>query len=96
LNAEVVDATDSINQSSNNGVSQNSADLTVEGTTKENNGTAVEDENCNDETNNDYIFWNCTKDDDSIHATTQKSDNDQENPITNATVPRHATPPPPH
>ncbi len=92
---EAVNAMDSIDVSSNNVVSQNSADLTVEKTTKENNGTAVEDADCNNETNNDNIFWSCTKDDDSIHTTTQKSDNDQENPITNATVPRCATQPPP-
>jgi hypothetical protein len=91
-NAEAVDATDSIDRLSNNSLSQNSADLTTERTTKENNGTAVKDADRNDETNNDIIFWSCTKDDDSIHTTTQKSDNDQENPITNATVPPRATP----
>ncbi len=95
-NAEAVDAMDSINGSSNNGVSQNLADLAAERTTKENNGTAVEDADRNNETNNDNIFWSCTKDNDSIHTPTQKSDNDQENPITNVTVPRCATPPPPH
>jgi hypothetical protein len=61
-NAEAVDATDSINGSSNNDISQNSADLTAERTTKENNGTAVKDADCNDETNDDNIFWSCRKD----------------------------------
>jgi hypothetical protein len=95
-NAKAVDAMDSINGSSNNGVSQNLADLTAERTTKENNGTAVKDADHNDETNDDNIFWSCTKDNDSIHTTTQKSDNAQENPITNATVPCRTTPPTPH
>jgi exonuclease III len=94
-NLTAVDATDWINGLSTNGISQNGADSTVNRTTEKNNKTAVKNADCNDETDNSNIFGGWTEDDNSIHTTTQKSDNDQESTITNATVPCHTTPPPP-
>jgi hypothetical protein len=94
-NPTTVDPTDWIDRLSTKGVSQNGTDLTVIRTAEKNNETAVEDADHNNETDNDNIFWGCTEDNNSIHTTTPKSDNDQENTITNATVLCRTTPPPP-